>query len=214
MFILLRPKMEEQEKDIIHGALGMFNKFGLRSVTMDDVARELGISKKTIYKYFENKADLIQKSVQTVHDAIEETLMAIHNKSTNPIDELVEIDSVVCEIMKRHNPSLRYQLQKYYPRTYNYLYEGRHKLIHKMIRENIEMGQKGGWYREDASKEVISFLYCAKVETIPEEEEEIFASFEMPFIMNQALIYHIRGLATAKGLEYLETKLKDIKTEK
>lgn len=203
--------MEEQERDIINGALVMFNKFGLRSVTMDDVAKELGISKKTIYKYFENKADLIQKAVQTVHDTIEATLLEIHKRSTNPIDELMEIDSVVCEIMKKHNPSLRYQLQKYYPRTYNYLYEGRHKLIHKMIRENIEIGQKGGWYREDASKEVISFLYCAKVDTIPEEEEEIFASFDMPFIMNQALVYHIRGIASAKGLAYLEEKFKDNK---
>lgn len=203
--------MEEQEQDIINCALGMFSKFGLRSVTMDDVARELGISKKTIYKFFENKADLIQKAVQTVHDAIQQTLEEIHQRSTNPIDELIEIDSVVCEIMKRHNPSLRYQLQKYYPRTYNYMYEGRHRLIHKMIRENIEMGQKGGWYRKDASKEVISFLYCAKVETIPEEEEEIFANFEMPFIMNQALLYHIRGVASPKGLTYLEEKLKDTK---
>lgn len=203
--------MEEQERDIINGALGMFNKFGLRSVTMDDVARELGISKKTIYKYFENKADLIQKAVQTVHDSIQATLMEIHGNSTNPIDELIEIDSVVCKIMKGHNPSLRYQLQKYYPKTYSYLYEGRHSLIHKMIKENIEMGQKGGWYREDASKEVISFLYCAKVDTIPDEEQEVFASFDMPFIMNQALMYHIRGIASAKGLTYLEEKLKDIK---
>ncbi len=199
--------MEQQEKDIIEGALAMFNKFGLRSVTMDDVARELGISKKTIYKYFENKADLIHKAVRTVYDAIHETMQEIHESATNPIDELIQIDEVVCMIMKRHNPSLQFQLQKYYPRTYNFLYEGRHKLIHKMISENIALGQKGGWYRADASREIISFLYCAKVETIPEEEEELFASFEMPFIMKQALIYHIRGLATEKGLKYLEEKL-------
>ncbi len=203
--------MEEQERDIINGALGMFYKFGLRSVTMDDVARELGISKKTIYKYFENKADLIQRSVQTVHEAISSTLEEIHKRTTNPIDELMEIDSVVCEIMKQHNPSLRYQLQKYYPRVYNLIYEGRQALFNKMIKENIEMGQKGGWYREDASKEVISFLYCAKVDTIPEEEEETFANFDMPFIMNQALMYHIRGVASSKGLAYLEEKLKDNK---
>lgn len=203
--------MEEQEKDIIEGALAMFNKFGLRSVTMDDVARELGISKKTIYKYFENKADLIHKAVQTVHEAIQATMADIQANVSNPIDELIEIDHVVCQVMKKHNPGLSFQLQKYYPRTYNFVHEGRHRLIHNMIANNIEKGQKGGWYREDASKDIISFLYCAKVETIPEEEEELFEHYEMPFIMKQALVYHIRGLATKKGLDYLEEKLKDIK---
>lgn len=203
--------MEDQEKDIIEGALAMFSKYGLRSVTMDDVARELAISKKTIYKYFENKADLVHKSLWTVQDVIRQTLEDIHENSTNPIDELIEIDQVVCDIMKQRNPGLRFQLQKYYPQTYNAMYEGRHKMIHKMISENIELGQRDGWYRTEASKEIISFLYCAKVETIPEEEGELLEQYNMSEVARQALIYHIRGLATARGLEHLEKRLQDIK---
>jgi len=201
--------MEKQEKDIMDCALGMYNKYGVRSVTMDDVAKELGISKKTIYKYFENKADLIHKSIRNKFAEIQRSLMEIHAKTTNAIDELIEVDQVVCRIMRNHNHSMHFQLQKYYPETFSEVFEGRHEMLSMMIRENIESGKRDGLYRPEASTEVISFLYCAKMETMPEEEQQLFENHSMPFVMHQALEYHIRGLATAKGLEYLEQKLKD-----
>ena len=203
--------MESQELEILNGALGLFRCYGLKRVTMDDVAKELGISKKTIYKYFENKADLIHKIVQHVNSTIESRLIGIHLKSTNPIDELIEIDNVVYEIVKRHNPSLSQQLKKFYPASYEYLYEHRNNVIHKIIAQNIEIGQRDGWYRMDACKEVIGLLYCKKVETIPEEEKKVFGNYDMNHIMGQALKYHVRGIATEKGLEYLEEKLMDTK---
>lgn len=190
-------------------ALGMFSKYGIRSVTMDDVAKELGISKKTIYKYFENKADLIHKSIRNKFTEIQKSLLEIHAKTTNAIDELIEVDKVVGRIMRNHNHSMQFQLQKYYPETFSEVFEGRHDLLSTMIQENIENGKRDGLYRAEASTEVISFLYCAKMETIPEEERELFENHSMPFVMHQALEYHIRGLATPKGLEYLERKLKD-----
>lgn len=200
--------METHEQDIINCALRMFNKFGIRSVTMDDVAQELGISKKTIYKYFENKADLVHKSVRTAYEGMRCRLHEIHENADNSIDELIEIDKVVGAVMENHNPGMRYQLQKYYPQTYNSLYEGRHDLIHKVISENIEKGKKDGWFREEANTDIITFLYCSKVETMPEEEEALLEKYTIKQMTRQALEYHIRGLATHKGLTYLEQKLK------
>ncbi len=200
--------MENLEQEIMMGALNMFNRYGIRSVTMDDVARELSISKKTIYKYFENKADLVHKSLRTIYETLHAHLLSIHAEAENPIDELFEIDRVVCSVMESHNPGLRFQLQKYYPQTFNSLYEGRHELIHKVIAENIEKGKNEGWYREEVNTEVITFLYCSKVETMPEEEEALLSKFSMNYLTRQALEYHIRGVATEKGLTYLSEKLK------
>ena len=201
--------MESVEKDIMECALAMFSKYGIRSVTMDDVARELGMSKKTIYKYFENKADLVHKSIRARFEEIQKALIEIHLRTTNAIDELMEVDEVIGSVMRNQNPSLRYQLQKYYPETHREVFEGRHELFNTMVQENIESGKRDGLYRKEASTEIISFLYCAKMETMPEDELQLFENHSMPFVMHQALEYHIRGLATEKGLRYLEQKLKD-----
>lgn len=203
--------MEEQDQEIIAGALGMFQKFGLRSVTMDDVARELGISKKTIYKYFENKADLVHQCVKSILEMVMSHISEIHSQTQNPIDELFQIDDVVGAIMANHNPGMKFQLAKYYPESFRYVEDGRSKLVSKMIFENIENGQKRGYYRTDFEPEIITFLYCHKIETVPEEENRLLSKHDMRKIMQESLVYHIRGIATTKGLTYLEEKLKAIK---
>ncbi len=203
--------MEPQELEIINGALNLFRCYGLKGVTMDDVAKELGISKKTIYKYFENKADLIHKIILHVNSTIEKELLRIHSETCNPIDELIAIEQVVYNIVKRNNPSLNEQLKQLYPASYEYLTENRHHVVHSIISKNIEKGQKDGWYRDDACKGIVSFLYCKKVDTNPNEETNVFGSYEMSHIMSQAMTYHVRGIATKKGLDYLEEKLMDTK---
>lgn len=200
--------METQEEEIIFGALNLFGKYGIRSVTMDDVAREMSISKKTIYRHFENKADLVHKCVMTVYNAIKDSLEVIHKETNNPIDELFAIDKVVREILERHNPGHRFQLKKYYPKTFKAMYDGRKALINRMIAENIENGKKSGFYRGDFNTDLITHLYCSKVETMPDEEEDLANKYNMHELMHQALIYHIRAIASSKGLEYLDEKLK------
>src|SRR5690606_9286010 len=104
--------MSGQEQEIILGSLDLFLKYGIRSVTMDDVSSEMGISKKTVYKFFENKADLVHKCVMQVYSTIQASMEAIHSASSNAIDELFEIDKVVKGIMEMHNPGIQFQLKK------------------------------------------------------------------------------------------------------
>lgn len=198
---------DNQEREMVMGALGLFNKFGIRSVTMDDVAREMAISKKTLYKYFENKADLVNKCVMTVFDKVHSCMMDIHCSAKNSIDELFDIDNVIRQIMKDHNPGLQFQLHKYYPQTAKAMYDGRRDLINKMISENIDNGKRDGLYRDSIDTELVTHLYCSKMETIPEDKELLFKKFHSKEIKRQALEYHIRGIASPKGLKYLEKKL-------
>ncbi len=205
--------MEKQELEIIEGAFALFNRYGIRSVTMDDVARELGISKKTIYKHFENKAELVHKCVQTIFTTISGHINRIHAETQNAIDELFEIDDVVGTMMANHNPGMQFQLAKYYPESHRYINQGRQKMIRKMIAENIANGREQGLYRHDFEDRIITFLYCSKIDTIPEEDHELLQSFEMRKMMSESLKYHIRGIATPKGLAYLEEKLNQNKQQ-
>lgn len=199
--------MEEIERDIIDGALRLFLKFGIRSVTMDDVAGELGMSKKTIYKHFKNKAELVHRGVQTVYQEMQSKLLEIHSHMENPIDELMAITALMQGLLEQHSHNLRFQLQKYYPQTFQELYEGRHELISKVMRENIERGKAHGLFREDANADVLAQLYCSKLDKLPEQNEDLMKRHGIAELMRQSMEYHVRGLATPKGIQYLEEKL-------
>ena len=200
--------MENQKKEIVETALGMYERYGIRSVTMDDVAAEMSISKKTLYKYFDNKADLVHHCGEILFQKIHGSLMEVVKSAESAIDELFAVDKVLWRMMEKHNPSMRFQIQKYYPKTFNHLFEGRHEMIQQLVSQNIERGKKDGCFREDADTEVISYLYCSKVESMPEEESELLNRHSTRYVSRQALIYHIRGLATPQGLAKLEEKLK------
>lgn len=196
--------METQEKEIIEGSLAMFNKYGIRSVTMDDVAHELGISKKTIYKFFENKADLIQKCIGRLSASVSNSFEEAMADADNAIEELFAINRIVRRILENHNPGLRFQLKKYYPEVATQLYEGRQNLLSKMIKDNIKKGQEAGLYRKDLEADIVTYLFCCKVKSMPDEEDLIAGKYSVPYVLRHSLEYHIRGMATPKGLQYLE----------
>ncbi len=206
--IALPPQMENQKREITEKALELFHRYGIRSITMDDLAAALSVSKKTLYKHFENKADLVHHCGQLLYQHIQDSLMTVMENSESAIDELFEVDQVVWKMMEKHNPSMRYQIEKYYPKTFNYLFEGRAEMIRKMVAANIERGKRDGCYRLDADTGVVSHLYCSKIKSIPEGEPKISDHHSLRYISRQALIYHIRGLATPQGLAKLEEKLK------
>lgn len=199
---------ETQEIEMVNGAMGLFDKYGIRSVTMDDVAREMSVSKKTLYKYFENKADLVHKCVMTIFDQIQSSMLEIHGTAQNAIDELFDIDKVVRQILKDHNPGLHFQLHKYYPQTAKAMYEGRVDLINNMISENIDNGKNAGLFRQEINTEIITHLYCCKMDNIADDKEDLMQKFHTKKVMRQALEYHVRGIASPKGIKYLEERLK------
>ena len=204
--------MIEQKKKILTSALGMFNRYGFKSVTMDDLATDMCISKKTLYKFFQNKADLVDHCGQMIFRKIQEKLQDVHKNSESAIDELFEVDKVVWEMIEKQNPSMHFQIQKYYPKTFERIFYDRQIMIRKMVADNIERGKKDGCFRKDADTEVISHLYCSKMEAIPDTVMDQMDHQKMRYFSLQALVYHIRGLATEQGLARLEEKLKTYHT--
>ena len=101
-------------ESILEASYGLFHKYGIRSVSMDDIARELTISKKTIYQYFKDKDDLVSTVTKKQMDMERREIEEIEKSSVDAIDELAKMSVCVRKNLKEINPSLLFDLQKYH----------------------------------------------------------------------------------------------------
>ncbi|MCH8555365.1 MAG: TetR/AcrR family transcriptional regulator [Schleiferiaceae bacterium] len=199
--------MDEQELQILECSLNMYFKFGIKSVTMDDVAKELGISKKTIYKYFENKAALVQRVSEHIISRIRGMMETVIQEYDNAIEQLFAMDCAASESMKNQHPALKFQLKKYYPKTHDYAVNEQRNLILHITKINLQKGIATGLYRKDLNLEIIAFLYFSTLLSLSDQETFVNSSHTIEEFSRENLIYHIRGIASSKGLAYLEQKL-------
>ena len=191
---------------IINKAKEMFLKLGFKSISMDDIACEMCISKKTIYKYFSNKDILIEESIDLVHKEVKETMDAIISKNYNAIEENFEIKRMFREMFKSAESSPIYQLKKHYPDIYNKVLNIQVSICEDCFRKNILKGIKEGLYRENLDVENYVKFYYTLIFTINENTMLEKESHELEL---KALEYHIRAMATLAGIIELEKHLKN-----
>ncbi|SFE45823.1 TetR/AcrR family transcriptional regulator [Flavobacterium xueshanense] len=192
------------KEKIINKAKDMFLKLGFKSITMDDIAGEMCISKKTIYKYFANKELLIQESTQVLHKEVHEIITEIISRNYNAIEENFQIRKMFADMFKSTDTSPIYQLKKHYPEVYETVLEYQVQECESCFKQNIEKGIAQGLYRKNLNIEAYIKLYYALIFSINENtrsEREAFA-LEM-----EALEYHTRAMATEKGIAELEKNL-------
>ncbi|HEX8016867.1 MAG TPA: TetR/AcrR family transcriptional regulator [Flavobacterium sp.] len=198
------------KEKIISKASELFLKLGFKSVTMDDIAGEMCISKKTIYKYFCNKEVLIVESTSMVHKQVHEIIDTIVAKNYNAIHENFEIREMFCDMFKNNiDSSPIYQLKKHYPEIYHNIMTTEIDLCSQWFRENIEKGIREKLYREDLNKEVYVKFYYTLIFHI---NENTVSEKEAQKMELEALEYHTRAMATPKGIIELEEQLKKITT--
>lgn len=195
--------MKEQ---IISKAKTMFLKLGFKSVTMDDIASEIGISKKTIYKYFSNKDILIECSIELAHGEVQEIIAKIEAQNLNAIEDNFEMKRMFREMFKSADTSPLYQLKKHYPDIYEKVNIVQIDILSNCFRKNIIKGIKEGLYRAEVDiDEYVKFyqilIFDIKQNTLLEKDSHI--------LEQKALEYHIRALATLAGIIELEKHLKN-----
>jgi AcrR family transcriptional regulator len=192
------------KEKIVSKAKEMFLKLGFKSITMDDIAGEMCISKKTIYKYFANKELLIEESVQVIHSEINNIINTITSQDFNAIEENFEIRRMFDDMFKSTDTSPVYQLKKHYPEVYHKVLSDQVEMCESCFRKNIEKGIVQGLYRADLNVDAYIKFYYTLIFSINENirsEREAFA-LEM-----EALQYHTRAMATATGILELEKNL-------
>ncbi|PXY45140.1 TetR/AcrR family transcriptional regulator [Flavobacterium hydrophilum] len=196
------------KEKIISKASELFLKLGFKSVTMDDIAGEMCISKKTIYKYFCNKEILIEESTTLVHKQVHEIIDTIVAKNNNAIQENFEIREMFCEMFTNSlDSSPIYQLKKHYPEIYHKLMTTEIDQCSQWFRENIEKGIREKLYRADLNIDVYVRFYYTLIFYI---NETTVSDKESQKLELEALEYHTRAMSTPLGIVELEKQLKKI----
>lgn len=205
--------MEEKAKELLEKSGHVFMRFGIKSVTMDDIAGKLGISKKTLYQHFANKDELVQKCIGTMCARDQSVIDGICKMDLNAIDQMFEISKFLVTMMQEMHPSIHFDLQKYHPEAWNELQQIKHKDIYRCTTENIAQGIKEGLYRDDLNIPVISKIYLSRFDVI--FDGELFPAGEFSFtdVIWELFRYHIRGIASDEGVKYLKKKVKKERTQ-
>lgn len=196
--------MTQEELKILERCERLFMRYGAKSITMDDVSRELGISKKTLYQFVASKDDLVHKVTQFHFRHHEEMVNAICTNSTNAIDEMLQIAQWVSQHMQGVNPTLMFDLNKYYPESWQLFLNHRNTSVYNCLINNIYKGREQDLYRKDFNEEIVTRIYISRMEMIIDPNVFPFEKFRLRDVMQQYVEYHIRGIATTKGIKKLE----------
>ena len=202
--------MKERFEQILLQARSIFMRYGIKSVTMDDVCREMGISKKTLYQFVCDKSDLVKRTIELEIKKDQEQIEFILSKKLNAIDELFEISLLISEKLKFIHPSVIFDMQKYYPEAYAIMSNYRSDYIVKTIVSNSNRGREQGLFHTDFNVIIIAKFYSLKMEMMV-DPTYISENNSLQDVFFEHLKYHIRGIANQTGLTHLENKLNQLK---
>jgi len=192
---------------ILEGCEKLFRKFGIKSLSMDDIARELGMSKKTIYLHVSDKNDLVIKTFAHILNLNESKCSKIHDNSLNPVEEILFLSRSISEETKGINPTVFYDLRKFYPEAWLLFENHSNQFIYIQIKDNLSKGKVQGFYRTDINEDIIARLYISMVQTI--SNPELFSNIDYNFsnVYNEMIKYHFHGICTDKGREIFNNKI-------
>lgn len=197
-FVSELNKMEPQEK-ILKSSLALFFKYGIKHVTMDDIAKELGMSKKTIYQFYKEKDDLVNQLCDMELKEHECDFDKFSETAENPIHEIMLISEKMRAMMQNINPMFFMDLQKFYPTAFKRFQSFKENSAYKNIYVNIKRGIEEGVYRSDLDPEFVSRLRLAQIDML------MFGSYfsfdKVSFVKTNELVLEIfiYGICTLKG---------------
>lgn len=210
--------MEEKEtrEKILKGAELLFMKYGVRSISMDDIARHLSVSKKTLYQYFADKDELVT-TVSKSHMAADKCeYEEITNNAENAIDELHKIAICLKRDMEAMNPTLLHDIQKFHPKAWAIWEEYKSGYIYNSVVRNIKQGIADGHFRPEINPHILAAKRLGVIEMSFDERVFPSAKFNLAEVQTQLFEHFVYGLTTEKGkklyLKYKENYINNTKT--
>ena len=188
---------------ILNKGSELFLTLGFKSVTMDHIANEMGISKKTIYNFFQNKTDLVKAVTSYMFKGITTGVTEIKKNSSDPISEIYDINLFLIKFLKRESVSPLYQLQKYYPLIHKDINKKQFNFITKSTTKSLKNGIKLGLFRKDIKIDFISRLYFKGMIGIRDLETFPLKTYNPVKLQTDFIEYHLRAIVTDEGLKKL-----------
>jgi TetR/AcrR family transcriptional regulator, cholesterol catabolism regulator len=206
--------MEKELIDILERVRELFFRYGVRSVSIEDICRDLGISKKKLYVHVTNKAELVRKLLDLERQNFE-IIFDRHNfEGVNAIDILLIVSRDLGNRFFDVSPSMTFDLKKYYPEIYHKHVEERIEFIYNKIQINLQKGISQGMYRDDLSIELVARLYIRRLIDLHNPEFFPADKFSFQTLFDVMFDNFIRGIANPKGIEYYEKQKRKVNFKK
>lgn len=197
--------MDTLEK-ILSKAEELFFTYGVKNTTMDDLSRALGASKKTLYQFVTDKADLVNRTMEGHLKLEQSQIEEILKQAPNAIEEQLSIARHVTGHMKGINPAIVSDMLRFYPAAWQKFTDYKMTFIYNVMLNNMKRGMEEGLYRDDLNPDILAKIYIARMDLIIDQKLFPFAKYDFVSVYSETLNYHMHGIASAKGLAYLEKK--------
>lgn len=190
--------------EILIGAQQLFMRYGIKSVTMMDIARELGMSKKTLYAHYSDKASLVHEGMQMFLEEDKMQFDSLRKQYPNAIEYFFKFCKYLNEHVRSMNPSTTMDMKKYYSKTWRLFTDYKKNYIYKSITQNLIDGIDQGLYRDDMNIDIVAKLYISKVDVIMDQDLFPISDYTMSQIHKEYVMYHFNGIVSEKGRKYLK----------
>jgi AcrR family transcriptional regulator len=201
-------------KDILEQVAILYAKYGIKSNTMDDVARELGISKKTLYQSFKDKDELVNKVTDFLFLRKQIELQRIVNSEYSAIEEMYLIHRQILNMLKEYSNVMMNDLRKYYSEKHNEITRKYRLMLEDIIVKNFEKGKEEGIYRQNINNRIIARSHVAMVMNLPESNVLSIDEYISKAFSDELFEYHLRGMLNEKSMNISEQFLKKINENK
>jgi AcrR family transcriptional regulator len=198
------------KKKIADQSIQLFLQYGYKSVTMDDIAKHMGVSKKTIYVHFPTKDQLVEQSALNHLDGIIKRINVISKQSKDPIIELYQIKKEALNHLSSEKKSPQYQLQKYYPSLYSKLKEKEFSALSGLFSNSIFEGIQTGIFRKDIDVDFVIRIFFNGIRGITDIKLFPIETYKIEDLLLNFSEYHLRALCTIEGIRKLEFYKKEI----
>jgi AcrR family transcriptional regulator len=204
--------VEPVKKNIVEGADELFMKYGIKTVTMDDIARYLSISKKTIYQYFADKTEIVNTVALEHLEKQKSEISTVKNSARNAIEELFMVSRCLRENLVKINPSVFHDLKKYYRSAWEIYLKYRSEVFYQSIQDTLENGKDKGYFREDINVKILATLRQEEIQMVFNGEIFPRDKFEIKEVQIQLFDHFVYGILTAKGQKLYHKYLDQSKT--
>ncbi len=190
------------KQKILEGAETLFMRYGVRSVSMDDVAREVSVSKKTIYQHFNHKDELVTEAAKNYLTGEMKEVSDITEQAADALEELFLLSKCIRQNISRVNPSLLYDLQKYHPEAWEVFKDYKDNFIRGKVMSNLIRGKKENLYRTEINETILSIMRVEQVQLIFDERAFPKSDFDFVDVQVQIFDHFIHGLLSDNGRNY------------
>lgn len=182
----------------------LFMRYGFRSVTMDEIAGQMGVSKKTIYQFFEDKDSLVESVMQGEMTYMQGECMKQNSESANAIDEMFKDMDSMEAVMDSLNPQIIFDLEKFYPKTFEKFKRHKNTFLLDIIKNNLQRGIQEELYRSEINIDIVAKFRLESSFIMFSQDLFPYGKYSLLKVSSEIYHHYLYGLATAKGKKLIE----------